>query len=1552
MESPSVYTLVTQLCDELIREPGQQSWWQNGPAVCKKSNKLLKTLRAKCYGILLNKERSASFQQDEEEEMDAIALLYAHSLHLNWNKQKKQSQELDDCIRKLKERNLHTNPVIDAVLHLLLQLANSGPPRRDEHRVFTLEYTKPSKGCGVVPYHIYHPSEFEPPDTMVHVFEHGLYVPPKGQYCSSLEPGQGLPLLTRFLGSSAKGDGLKGGAKRYDIPTFPELKGLRELTIPKLSHRGDQLKNDVSSDRLSQGGSPTHIQQQPPLSLPVQVSETVWELAINTKLSKYRNWESFGERNPSRELPFLTEAEWKSTHMLWSLLRMSQLIPGEAAVILAPDSISELRVVGRQEIMTEMKYLLVGIETTSFHYKQERDAFEMMPGTCVEGITPEAFKAYMQDFLTCGTYFRRLRVLVTPNSENFRLPCDGLIFQALCESVRRYLHFYRGAVLVYRANEHHMLNLTRWLQGLKQHLQALARLCCLEDSPVHRRLPEGIGLISYLYAELENTISTEVANILCSILRSCCQVYFKFLQRWIFEGSSQDSYGEFFIQVNPRMCLSRSRAYWTSSFTLVNGAVPGFLRGIENDILQCGKSMNLLKLCNPQDPLCKVLQNGYPTIRCCLLNSEMQRLQQDCAAYERRARAVIGEPFTAAQLYRQNEEREQAFHEAVRQAQDKRLLKVKLEREAHLQQQAQQKQERLAELRQQIQLAKERRAEEKERQLREETEYLLKAQQLELEEAIRTSEEKQKLMEYYEQLSAVADKRRHLAEWRIDRLRLNDQRAEQLTSDHQQITELNFVNAGLPTLERIEEVSLLDNETMVSNDNVPTDSAITLEGGVANSTEDVTNFLNNSMVDICNNFNNANVVNNDINQNAPLVTAESDRHILDPGDDMRQLDNAVLLNQCRYGPDELILSSQLMTDNKRENRLAAQRTRAKVLGEEYGIDISLNPKKATAADQVKTDVALNRWKMLHGDVNIITGNTRLIGDNFEKGTADAEAEEISAAFSLDDGESAMSTSVSMEEGNLKVESDAEPMSTSLSLDGPKLELVPCGPSLKSGTSSGGVTPGASKASSSYNIASLTSSSSFDLSSSRFSVSGEVGTPMSTLDDTIFHRSTSSSNSHSLRDGVVPFTFWSNSRLLATLTDNIFGMQQMGGESKMSVVREESKESSLCDSQKEQTPLESCIIHEALRNSVLVPLRAQTRLVNEAVIKYFLVDLKLPDHYKSLRNYYFLLDGEFGRNLTSALFQRAAIVKRPDQLLNYNTLSSILSTALAASLTGGERNAERLSFSVQSIPEHFRMSSPDVLQCLSLEYRVSWPLNIIITSEALKKYDQIFSFLLKVRRVSWVLEQDFHRLKRVLDRRDKASIQYHHIQLWRHEMTLFVRAIQNYITSSVLQSGWMDFKKKLKNAKTLEDLYRTHVAYIKKVLFGCLLYKNSQPLQGVLLRVFQLILKFHIELGEAEWTRSTPDGPLEHPHYQTLSKMYTYYQSLAHFFYGFVLKLAEAGYERHLYELLEVLNVNNYYQEQRTSFRNASFLWLDFLQTEENAAAAAPATAMEWILQQG
>lgn len=161
----------------------------------------------------------------------------------------------------------------------------------------------------------------------------------------------------------------------------------------------------------------------------------------------------------------------------------------------------------------------------------------------------------------------------------------------------------------------------------------------------------------------------------------------------------------------------------------------------------------------------------------------------------------------------------------------------------------------------------------------------------------------------------------------------------------------------------------------------------------------------------------------------------------------------------------------------------------------------------------------------------------------------------------------------------------------------------------------------------------------------------------------------------------------------------------------------------------------------LLESIKMPLATQTKLVNDGILEYFINDLGYINHLNNLRDYFFLQDGEFGRIITDNLFTKLYEANCPADLINCRTLQNLMLGALDMCSKNQER-CTRLSFEMNSSPKTFDLGSPNVLDCLSLTYKVEWPLNILLPTSTIEKYDEVFKYLLKLNRMAWVLKKIF------------------------------------------------------------------------------------------------------------------------------------------------------------------------------------------------------------------
>lgn len=278
-----------------------------------------------------------------------------------------------------------------------------------------------------------------------------------------------------------------------------------------------------------------------------------------------------------------------------------------------------------------------------------------------------------------------------------------------------------------------------------------------------------------------------------------------------------------------------------------------------------------------------------------------------------------------------------------------------------------------------------------------------------------------------------------------------------------------------------------------------------------------------------------------------------------------------------------------------------------------------------------------------------------------------------------------------------------------------------------------------------------------------------------------------------------------------------------------------------------SPNISSITH-CLRLSFALPLKAHLKILNNEILKVFLLDFNLIAQFKSLRNYFFMMDGEFASHICDGLFAKIETDVAPAKLLQFSFLHSLLDNALGSSVFGNDPNGQHLSFFISHMPERFQHDSPDVLRMLKLCYTVQWPLNLVLSHQAMAHYELIFGHLLKLRRIRFVLDRTSQMLKEVAKSagpRLLRSPQYRHVQQVRHRLLHFISSLQNHVTTNALQASWRWFKKELERAESVEDVSRMHERYLQRVLFLCMLDSSkSKTFNANLDKIWVISLRFY------------------------------------------------------------------------------------------------------------
>ncbi|XP_066246268.1 gamma-tubulin complex component 6 [Euwallacea similis] len=1196
--------------------------------------------------------------------------------------------------------------------------------------------------------------------------------------------------------------------------------------------------------------------------------DNIWDVVSHMKVSKRRSWESYGCGPPDMERPFLSELGELSS--LWvenleSLYLANNITPSFTII--------NNKLKSGKMFVKDLKYLLVGMPTETFNLGVQEEFF-ICPDIMVEGITQDAIQRYCSSFLIAGTCYRVLNEMATPNPHTRKYKYPGFVFAGFCESLSRYLQYYRTAVISI-PDKTNFLTVQEKTQHLQVQLTTIASICKVGPfSSENEHIPHGVGLLNYLYQKVLGLCDRNLCMVLYSILYPCCQIYLsRFLQQWLIQGVLNDPHGEFFIISNLKYLATRGRTYWSRSYGIREDVIPDFLVDLKDDILFCGKIMNLLKVCSPNNKLCLYLMGKDPLVlSCCLTNDSLIELEQRSSRYYLKASEECGLKLKFKANTEVSREENSAYLYLIAKKRAVTLRRIELERQKAAQEHRDKKLAEFLELKEQFEAALEQKQLNVYKDIKREIKTIEDDLRIEQLREKLIEEEASKMIDYYAKLSQLAELRNKKINKHIKTVNtINIETApiyETMGSKHEFIQDK--INSSSESFYSAPDENSLSPQSDEEYESLRSDE----------KSRETLNILSSESMDLLNANYKLNQ-NEDLEQTGSKLTAKEDtsnstqqeqnfnsiQQAVENFEFARRIKHKVLNQELGITTADLFEKHKVKETIPTTHLTEAQRNKLKVLSSEFGINVM--------RDEIKTEGVLTAAQM---NKNKVMGHAACFSANYGEGDKELDNERFvnknlkRTIGSVEHGDSkpSMKKSTSLQldftKNNLKSDSDKGiPMSvdsTPMS-DLPQI-VTPMSDFPRSATPSSMITSIETKIDSSTTPG---EGLHFD---DIFSFSGTSRT------------STTSSYYHKLQEY----------RSMPNFSKRV-SMEEAQGISKNSL---------------------KLFLHE----SVSIPVLTQLKLANNEILKYFINELHYLKHLDSLRDYFFLQDGEFARNITESLFEKLYSVNFPLDLINCRSLQSLVFSALDNS-SKFQDNSNHLTFKINTLPKCFDLGDPDVLDCLSLAYKVQWPLNILLPSEAISKYDQVFKFLIKLNRISWVLKKIFLEFKILAKETGQkeiylmASPQYKRLHQCRHVMSHFTQTLLNYIVGGVLQPSWAEFEKSLSCVTNLDQLYNAHTVYIKDIIFRCMLNQKSIVLRNLIHKIFVVILKFYDYLRSRCW--KCEKGAYVHPNFNKLEKIFKNFEELVVYFFKLVRKVSRSGYQPRLAHFLDVLDVNDYYSNK-------------------------------------
>ncbi|PLB51976.1 hypothetical protein P170DRAFT_433876 [Aspergillus steynii IBT 23096] len=173
----------------------------------------------------------------------------------------------------------------------------------------------------------------------------------------------------------------------------------------------------------------------------------------------------------------------------------------------------------------------------------------------------------------------------------------------------------------------------------------------------------------------------------------------------------------------------------------------------------------------------------------------------------------------------------------------------------------------------------------------------------------------------------------------------------------------------------------------------------------------------------------------------------------------------------------------------------------------------------------------------------------------------------------------------------------------------------------------------------------------------------------------------------------------------------------------------------------------------------------------------------------------------------------------------------------------------------------RHRSVKILETISFDYILPWPVANIITKDAILGYRRISTILMQIRRAMYTVQKQ--RLQ-YSDRPDKISgkgtnpLDY----ILRHNMLWFLNTLYSHMTGFVVSTAVESLRKALDDANDVDAMIAAHRSHMVSLEEQCLLSQNLHALYQAIITLLDLCVSF-ADLqatmkgaSQPEWSKSS------------------------------------------------------------------------------------------------
>ncbi len=189
-------------------------------------------------------------------------------------------------------------------------------------------------------------------------------------------------------------------------------------------------------------------------------------------------------------------------------------------------------------------------------------------------------------------------------------------------------------------------------------------------------------------------------------------------------------------------------------------------------------------------------------------------------------------------------------------------------------------------------------------------------------------------------------------------------------------------------------------------------------------------------------------------------------------------------------------------------------------------------------------------------------------------------------------------------------------------------------------------------------------------------------------------------------------------------------------------------------------------------------------------------------------------------------------------------------------------------------ESFSHESKGFVNFVTLKYKVRWPLHLLFTAKVLERYNDLFRFLLRIKKTQCDLHRIwcYHRENKV--ERSSELLQF------RNKLMFLIDNLQYYLQVDVLESQFSILMEKIQESRDFEFIQRSHAIFQANILGLCFLLESTEqprssqpttenPVLQILNKIIGLVDKFSAFI----YTCSNPLNEIDKSCFDTFEIMF-------------------------------------------------------------------------------